>query len=75
MTCVCCPKCRLRFSEAASIYLAACPGCDGKPQAISSLADVLGFQLINLQPPAPAAAAGVAAAVSLPLPGPAGART
>jgi hypothetical protein len=71
MTSVCCPKCRLRFSPAASIYLALCPGCDGKPQAISSLADVLGFKLINLQPPAPATGA-VAAAVSLPIPSPSG---
>jgi hypothetical protein len=74
MTCVCCPKCRLRFSQSASIYLAACPGCDGQPQAITSLAEVVGFQLINLQPPAPADGA-VAAASSLPIPSPSGART
>jgi hypothetical protein len=59
----------LRFSQAASIYLAACPGCGCKPQTISSLADVLGFQLINLQPPAPVEGA-VAAAISLPIPNP-----
>jgi hypothetical protein len=65
MTCACCPACRVRFSEAATAYFAACPKCGRKPQAISRPEDVVGFQLINLEltPSVPEAAA---AAVSLP---------
>lgn len=74
MSCVCCPRCQLRFSQAASIYLAVCPGCGGKPEAITALEDVVGFQLINLQPPV-AEDGAAAAAISLPIPSPSGAGT
>jgi hypothetical protein len=69
----CCPKCELRFSKAASVYLIECPQCGRKPVAIESLKQVVGFQLINLQLPAPDVD-GVAVAISLPLPGAPGPR-
>ncbi len=66
-TCACCPKCRIRFSRAATVHYAACPQCGRKPVMISSLEEVVGFQLITLQVPEPAAGA-VALAIGLPRP-------
>lgn len=39
-----CPRCRLRFSAAASAYITTCPGCGGSPQK-TSLESSLGFRL------------------------------
>ncbi len=66
----CCPKCRLRFSPAATVYLDACPVCGERPEAVSSLRAVVGFRLLRLDvlPLLPESA--VAAAVSLPIPDP-----
>lgn len=74
MTCVGCRECRLRFSKAASIYLATCPDCGREPEVMLSLEQVVGFQLIDLQPPAPDMGAA-AAAISLPVPALPGRRT
>lgn len=43
-----CPKCRLRFSPAATVYLDTCPECGQPPQVMSSLEDVVDFRLIRL---------------------------
>lgn len=69
MTSVCCPECQLRFSKAATIHLTACPVCGRQPKVISSLEQVVGFQLASPAPAVPAAAT-----VALPVPAPTGAR-
>jgi hypothetical protein len=70
---VCCPDCKLRFSRAAVVHYAACPGCGRRPQSIASREQVVGFQLLRLDAPAPTAGAA-AIAVSLPSRGPSGRR-
>ena len=46
MTQLCCPRCRLRFSGAASAYITACPECGESPQA-TRLESSLGFRLVG----------------------------
>jgi hypothetical protein len=46
MTHLCCARCRLRFTPAASAYLTACPKCGEAPQP-SSLESTLGFGLFG----------------------------
>lgn len=70
---VCCPDCKLRFSRAAVVHYAACPGCGRRPQSIASREQVVGFQLLRAGGLSPASDA-VAVAVSLPSRGPSGRR-
>jgi len=46
MTHVCCPRCRLRFTPAASAYIATCPECGEPPQQMTS-ESALGFRLLG----------------------------
>jgi hypothetical protein len=67
MTHVCCPRCRLRFTAAASAYIAACPECGEPPQQITS-ESALGFRLVG--PEDLPIELPQAVAVSIPLPEP-----
>jgi hypothetical protein len=49
VTHACCPNCRLRFTPAASAYIAACPECGEPPQPSSGLEGVIGFRLFRLE--------------------------
>ncbi len=44
-----CPDCRLRFTRATAAYLEACPECGKPPQAMASLASMVGFRLFEPQ--------------------------
>jgi hypothetical protein len=46
MTHVCCPRCRLRFTPAASAYIAACPECGEPPEQMTS-ESAMGFRLLG----------------------------
>jgi hypothetical protein len=46
MTHVCCPRCRLRFTGAASASLTACPRCGEPPEEMARAAQAIGFQLV-----------------------------
>jgi hypothetical protein len=50
VTRACCPACRLRFSRATAVHLAACPFC-GEPLATLAAASALGFRLMTIEPP------------------------
>jgi len=69
MTHACCPDCRLRFTPAASAYLAVCPQCGEPPRPITSLQGAFGFRLFTsddlCSTPLPEALA-----VSIPIPDP-----
>ena len=47
MTHLCCPRCRLRFTPAATAYITACPECGDPPLPIVSLERALGFRLVG----------------------------
>ena len=68
MTHVCCPRCRLRFTPAASAYITACPECGEPPQQTTSLEGTLGFRLLG--PEDPPIEQPQAVAVSIPVPEP-----
>jgi hypothetical protein len=68
MTHVCCPRCRLRFSPAASAYITDCPECGEPPQHITNLESALGFRLLG--PEDLPIELPQAVAVSLPAPEP-----
>jgi hypothetical protein len=68
MTHVCCPHCRLRFTNAITAYLVTCPECGQPPQPISSPEGLVGFRLFTFKDaphPMPEAVA-----VSIPIPDP-----
>jgi hypothetical protein len=64
----CCPECRLRCSRAAAMYLETCTSCGGPLQPVSSLRDIVGFQLMRLDALPPADSQAAAVAISLPYP-------
>lgn len=68
MTHVCCPRCRLRFTAAASAYITACPQCGEQPQTITSAASALGFRLLGAEDLPIESPEAIA--VSLPVPEP-----
>jgi hypothetical protein len=47
MTQLCCARCRLRFTRAASAYIVACPTCGDPPQPVVDLEQTLGFRLVG----------------------------
>jgi hypothetical protein len=47
MTHACCPRCRLRFTAAASAYIVACPECGELPQSTVDLEGIVGFRLVG----------------------------
>jgi hypothetical protein len=67
MTHLCCPRCRLRFSAAASAYITLCPGC-AEPPRPTSLESSVGFRLVG--PDDLPYELPEAVAVSLPVPDP-----
>jgi len=66
----CCPQCRLRFTQAAAVSLAACPACRRPLEEASTLQDLLGFRLTGpvRSAYAPPESAAAAASVSIPVP-------
>jgi hypothetical protein len=42
-----CPRCRLRFTPAAALYIVACPECGDPPHPIPSLERTFGFRLVG----------------------------
>jgi hypothetical protein len=69
MTHVCCSRCLLRFTPAASVYIAACPECGEPPQQITSLERVLGFRLVGPEDLPIELPQAVAVSVPVPEPG------
>lgn len=74
MICACCPECRLRCSREVSLYLDGCPACGQPLQLVSSLQEVVGFRLIELNGSPSASPAAAAAAIALPTRDPTGGR-
>lgn len=62
---VCCLRCRLRFTAAASAYITTCPECDGSLQQ-TPLESSLGFRRFAAEDVPHALPEAVA--VSLPIP-------
>jgi uncharacterized protein YbaR (Trm112 family) len=61
MTRLCCPRCRTRFSIAATAFLTTCPECDGPLDAVDSAAATIGFRLFATEPQPALPMAGEAA--------------
>jgi hypothetical protein len=67
MTHLCCPRCRLRFTPAASAFITTCPKCGESPQPVSRESS-LGFRLFR--PEDIPHELPEAAAMSIPIPDP-----
>ena len=68
MTQLCCARCRLRFSAAASAYITTCPECGETPQP-TRLECSLGFRLVGEQDLPYELPEAVAVAIPVPDPG------
>ena len=69
MTHLCCPGCRLRFTPAVSVHLAACPQCGEPIQAVAGAAGVIGFRLFEPEDAGHSLPEALAASMPLPDPG------
>jgi hypothetical protein len=68
MTHLCCPRCRLRFTPAASAYIVACPKCAEPPQP-SNLHSTFGFLLFGPEDLPHELPQAVAVSILIPQPG------
>ena len=59
MTRVCCPSCRLRFTDVPAKSLLQCPVCGGELRRFAHAREALGYQLLELAVPQPGAVATV----------------
>jgi hypothetical protein len=64
-----CRNCRLRFTGAASAYLAACPECGRPLHAIADAQGVVGFRLFVVEDAPHERPEALAVAIPVPDPG------
>jgi predicted nucleic acid-binding Zn-ribbon protein len=65
MTRLSCPRCRLRFTAAATATITTCPDCGRQLQAVVSAEDTLGFRLATPVDPQPELPMAVEAALPI----------